>query len=264
MNVPIRILGIATSIFWVILIGFIASAAYSLKDLNFNIGEPQYSTTADNNMLLSLPLYIDNQGFTSLKAFNLTTVFFDQQGVEVSRASTFVPMIPQGQNTTILHNATLNMAKLAENNEDYLFSDSNLNVAVTAGLNFAELLPVQLSANFTFPVGAPLYDFTLGQPRCNSLNRTSALVTVPMSFENHATFNVNGIVRANLFDRNGTLLGGSQTSLDVPSGSSYMGKLDFAVPISAASQTSLASGHVEVTFLTTTFEHGPVVMPYGR
>jgi hypothetical protein len=263
LNVPIRILGIATSIFWVILIGFIASAAYSLKDLNFNIGEPQYTITADNNMLLSLPLYVDNQGFTNLKAFNLTTVFFDQQGVEISRASTFVPTIPHGQNMTILHNATLSLAQLAESNEDYLFTDSNLNLAVTAGLNFAELLPVQLSANITFPVGAPLSDFTVRQPRSSSLNRSSALVTVPMSFENHASYDVNGVVRANLFDRNGTLIGGSQTPLDVPVGSSYAGKLDFAVPIKVASPASLASGYVEVTFLTSSFEQGPVVMHYA-
>src|SRR4030066_2398298 len=96
MNVPIRILGIAASIFWVILIAFVASAGYSKKNMNFRFGEPQFSPTPSRDLLFSLPLYIDNKGFYSLKAFNLTTVFSDAEGAEVSRATPFVPVISQG------------------------------------------------------------------------------------------------------------------------------------------------------------------------
>ena len=263
MNVPIRMLGIATTIFWVILAGFIASAGYSLKDLNFSIGEPQFTTTSDRDMVLSLPLYVFNGGFYSLKGFNLTTVFSDAEGAEVSRSSTFVPTIPHGQNTTILHNVTLNMDKLAENDEQYLFNDTSLNAEVTAGLNFAELLPVQLSTNFTFPWGAPLYDLTLGQPRFRSLSRSNAAVTVPISFENHAAFDLNGTIHANLYDKDGTLLAESQTPLDVSKGSSYAGNLDFAVPLNTASQASATGGHIELHFSTSMFEYGLVVMPIG-
>ena len=109
MNVPIRILGIAASIFWVILIAFVVSAGYSIKDMNFRFGEPQFSPTPSRDLMFSLPLYIDNRGFYSLKAFNLTTVFSDAEGAEISKATSFVPVIPQGQSLAILHNATLRM-----------------------------------------------------------------------------------------------------------------------------------------------------------
>ena len=263
MNVPIRMLGIATSIFWILLVGFIASAAYSLKDLNFSIGEPQFTTTSNRDMALSLPLYIYNGGFYGLKGFNLTTLFSDANGTEVSRSSTFVSTIPHGQNTTILHNVTLNMDKLAESDEQYLFNDANLNAEVTAGLNFAELLPVQLSTNFTFPWGAPLYDLTLGQPRFRNPTRTSTAITVPISFENHAAFDLNGTVHANLYDKDGTLLAESEKLLDVSKGSEYAGNFDFAVPLSTVSQSSMTGGRVEVSFSTSMFEYGPVVKSIG-
>src|SRR4030067_3533387 len=135
MNVPIRMLGIATSIFWIILIGYFASAAYSFKDLNFNFGEPQFTTTPTNDLMFSMPVYIDNRGYYSLKEFNLTTVFSDMEGAELSNSSTFVPIITHGQNLTIIHNVTLSTVSLTEK-EQYLFNDSSLNLMVVAGLNF--------------------------------------------------------------------------------------------------------------------------------
>jgi len=63
MNVPIRMLGIANMIFWIVLIAFIASAGYSIKDINFNAGEPTLGATEDGSLTLTFPLYIDNQGY---------------------------------------------------------------------------------------------------------------------------------------------------------------------------------------------------------
>ena len=114
MNVPIRALGIAISVFWVLLIAFIALAAYSVKDLNFDFGEPQFTTAPDGQLTFSLPLYIDNNGYYSLKEFYLSTLFSDAEGEEISRANTFVPVISQGENTTILHNVTLSTDSLLE------------------------------------------------------------------------------------------------------------------------------------------------------
>ena len=263
MNVPIRMLGIATSIFWVILIAFIASAAYSLKDLSFGFGEPQFTAAPSHDLRFSLPIYIDNRGYYSLKSFNITTVLSDPEGSEVSRASSFVPIIPQGQKITIFHNVTLSMDDLLEKDEQYLFNDNNLMASVTAGINFAELLPIQLSINSTFPWGAPFYNFTLGQPMYNRFNFTHGRITVPSSFENHAAFDLVGDMRVELYDSANSLVGESQTALNVPQYSPYTGKLDFYVPLNSASLSAAESGHFSVYFSTLFFEYGPVVIPYG-
>ena len=262
MNVPIRMLGIATTIFWIILAAFIASAAYSMKDLDFGVGEPQFTTTSSHDLMVTLPLFIDNRGFYSLKGFNLTTVFLDVEDVEISRASSFLVVVPSGQNTSILHNVTLSLNDMAERANQYLFGDTNLTCRVTAGLNFVEIVPTQLSANVTLPWGAPLYDFTLGQPTFNAADPNHVTAKVPMSFENHAAFDLNGNVTARLFSGQDTLLGESQTVAYAAKNMSYSGSLSFSVPASSASAGNL-SGHFEVYFSTTMFECGPVVIPYG-
>ena len=263
MNVPIRMLGIATTIFWVMLIAFIALAAYSVKDLKFDFGDPQFTTSPDGQLVFSLPLYVDNRGYYSLKEFQLSTVFSDAEGAEISRDSTFVPVIPHGEAITIVHNVTLSLDTLLENAEQYLFNDNNLNVSVTAGLNFAELLPAQISTNFTFPWGAPFYNFAIGEPFYGRGNYTHALIVAPISFENHAAFDLAGNIRIELYDSEESLLDESQTLFNVPQGSAYDGTMGFQVPLSTSSLAAAQSGHFNVYFDTGFFEYGPLVIPYG-
>lgn len=263
MNVPIRALGIATSVFWVLLMAFMVLAAFSVKDLNFDFGEPQFTPAPDGQLTLSLPLYIDNRGYYSLKEFHLSTVFSDAEGAEISRDNTYVPVIPHGEKTTIIHNVTLSIVSLLENGQQYLFNDNNLNVSVTAGLNFAELLPVEISTNFTFPWGAPFYNFALGAPSYGRFSSMQGAVTVPMSFENHAFFDLVGNIRIELYDGAGSLLDETQTLVDVPQGSAYDGSVAFNVPLESASLSTARNGHFDVYFDTGVFEYGPLVIPYG-
>lgn len=263
MNVPIRMLGIAITIFWVMLIAFIALAAYSIKDLNFYFGDPQFNTSSDGQIIFSLPLYIDNRGFFSLKEFYLSTVFSNAEGAEISRDSTFVPVIPHGQSTTILHNVTLTLESLLENGERYLFNDNNLNVSVTAELNFAELIPAQISTNFTFPWGAPFYNFALGELYYGRFDATHAMVAVPMSFENHAIFDIIGNIRIELYDNADSLVAESETLVYVPQQSTFNGDTEFQVPLNSTSTSTVQSWHFNVYFDTGFFEHGPLVIPYG-
>jgi hypothetical protein len=256
-------LGIATTIFWIILVGFIASAAYSMKDLNFGVGNPQLTAGSNHDLILTLPLYIDNRGYYSLKGFNLTTVFSDAEGAEVSKSSTVVPVIPQGRNVTILHNATLNVDSMAKQNRQYIFDDCNLTCTVTAGLNFAELLPTQLASNVTFPWGAPFYNFMLGRPRYSRVDSSHSMARVPLSFENHAAFDVTGNIRVKLYDGEDTFLGESQKPINASKYSSYKGNLDFSVPSTSTASSTSQSGYFEVYFSTNMFDCGPVVIPYG-
>jgi len=263
MNVPIRMLGVATTIFWILLAAFIAIAAYSVKDLNFNLGEPEFAAAPNGDLILSLPLHIDNRGYYSLKEFHLSTVFSDAEGAEISRANTFVPVIPHGEDITVIHNVTLSPTSLLEKGEQYLFNDNDLNVSVTAGLNFAELLPAEISTNFTFPWGAPFYNFALGEPSLSQVSSTRATVTFPMSFENHAAFDIAGNIRMELYDSMNSLLSESQTIVNVPQRAGYNRNVEFSVPLSASLLSAAQSGHCDVYFDIGVIQYGPLVIPYG-
>ncbi len=256
-------LGIATSIFWIILVAFIASAAYSLKDLTLEVGEAQFVPTLNKEMVLTMPFLIENRGLYSLKGFNLTTVFSNAEGAEISRATTVMPVIAQGRNITFLHNATLDINRLAERDSTYIFNDRDLTCTVIAGLNFAELLPAQMAANGTFPWGAPFYDLELGAPRFAGGNSSHTTVQVPLSYENHAAFNVTGSLRVRLFGADGSLLAETEKAVNSAENARYRGNLYFSVPSSAVPSNSTSSGHYEVSFSTSMFDCGPVVIPYG-
>ncbi|TRO47830.1 hypothetical protein E2P47_03835, partial [Candidatus Bathyarchaeota archaeon] len=156
MKVPIRMLGIITSVFWVLLIVFIILAAYSIKDLKFDIDEPEVIFDTNGELIFNLPLVIDNGGYYSLKEFNITTLLSNSEGVKISKANTYIPDIQSQEILTINHNTSLNLNDVFQDNDNYLFEDDNLHVLLSVGVNFAEVLPSQISTNFTFPWGAPL------------------------------------------------------------------------------------------------------------
>jgi hypothetical protein len=241
----------------------VALAAYSLKDLRFGFGQPQFTTSPSHDFVFSLPLSIENGGYTDLKSFNLTTVLFDAEGSELSNASSFVPIIRSGENVTIMHNVTLSVNDLFRYGEQFLFNESNITVSVSAGLDVAEVLPAQISTNFSYPWGAPFYNFKVGQPVLAVPNAANTQISVPVSFENHAVFDLSGNITARLYGSTNSLLSESQTALDVPRGSPYDGSFDFNIPLSLASTQTVRSGHIDIYFSTAIFEYGPLVIPYG-
>ncbi|MCX8153354.1 MAG: hypothetical protein N3E52_02860 [Candidatus Bathyarchaeota archaeon] len=262
MNVPIRALSLATTIFWILLVSFIAVSAFSLKDLNFSLDEPKFTVTADGKLLFSLPLSIENRGYCDLKDFQLT-VFFDTTGRIISAGKSCVPIIQRGKSLTLLHNATLSIDDIAKSAEHYLFNDANLTAQVTAGLTFADFVPAQISTNFTFSWGAPLYNFSAGQIDVAQFNATHSLVSLPISFENHAAFDLEGTMRIVLFDSADSLVGESQTRFQAEQHALCHERLEFYVPLSAGSLAAAQRGHCNVYFSTALFEYGPLVIHYG-
>jgi hypothetical protein len=262
MNVPIRMLGITTVIFWVFLVGFIVLAAYSIKDLGFSFGETQISTTPNAELVVSLPVFIENRGYCNLDNLQIKTVISEADGSEITTASTSVPTITNGESMTTFHNVTLDLQDLLETGEQYLLEDKNLAGSVTAGLTFAELLPVQISSNFTFPWGAPFYNFSLGPTSVDSLNLTYYRLTVSLSFENHAAFDLEGNIRIQLHSNDETLISENLTDFSTPRQSSYDDEVEFQVALNSESLLN-HNGHFEVYFSTSLFDYGPLVIPYG-
>lgn len=164
MKVPIRMLGVVTAIFWVFLIAFIALAGYSLKDLDFNIGEPHLVLTPNGQAQFTLPLNISNGGYYSLKELDITTTLTTLEGLEISHDTTFVPIIPHGENTIILHTLTMDPYVFLSSNPNYLLHDEDLIACISVGLNFAELFPAQISVNITVPWGDFLRNLAFTSP----------------------------------------------------------------------------------------------------
>ncbi len=263
MNIPVRMIGIATTIFWVFLIIFSITAVYSVKDLQFNFGEPQLNMTPDNTAVFSLPVDILNRGYYDLHDFNVTTGIRDEHGTLITRGSTFIPLIRRDEPMTVLHNMTISIDDLLEHNQEYLFNDTILNVDASVGLTLVQLIPAQASGNFAIPWGAPLYNLAVGNPQYAMVNFTHFRVTVPVSFENHAFFDLTGNLQIRMFDDVNTQIGEAQTAIQAYQHSAYNDYVDMYIQAPAIiTPTPSFNGHLEIRIETPMFNYGPLVMPY--
>jgi hypothetical protein len=251
-------ISIATTFFWIFLIVFFVSAAYSVKDVRFNFEEPQMDLTSDNKIVFSLPITIDNKGYYNIGSFNITTEISDYESFIITQGSTFIPVIEKGKQITATHNVTININDLLQNSQNYLFNDTELKVHETVGMKLAEAIPVQASTNLSMPWGAPLYNFTLGEIEYTAFNGTHMTATIPISFENHASFDLTGNIQIRMYNSTRTLIGEGQTTIEAPQNAPYHGHAELNVPIVEITE----NGYFEVYFSTPFFNFGPLVIPY--
>ena len=259
MRIPIRMIDIATTFFWIFLIAFFVSAVYSVKDVHFDFGEPQIGVSADNEILFSLPVLIANRGFYDIGAFRVFTEISDSESFVIASGSTFVPVINRDNEVTVIHNMTVDVNDFLQRDQNYLFNDTELKIYAAVGMRIAEMIPVEASTNLSMPWGAPLYNFALGEAQYSAYNNTHLRATVPISFENHAFFDVAGNIQVRMYNNSNRRLGGGETSIVAPPNSPYNGYLEFYVSMARLTE----SGHFEVYFLTSFFNYGPLVIPYG-
>jgi len=264
MNIPIKMIGIATTIFWVFLIAFSVSAAFSAKDIQFNFGDPQTGMTADNELFFSLPIAIANRGFYSIGDFNVTSKASDMNGNEIARGASFVSIIRPGEEITMFHNITLDINEILQGDRNYLFNDTDLRIHEAVGLSLATIIPVQASGNFTLPWGAPLYNFMLGNPTYSPYNATHFRVNVPISFENHAFFDLTGSLQIHMYNDRNTRIGDGQTNIETAQHTGYNGNIEFYISIvNAITPGTSPEGHFDVYLFSPLFNYGPWVIPYG-
>jgi hypothetical protein len=140
-----------------------------------------------------------------------------------------------------------------------LFNDTELRIAEFVSLRIAEIIPIQVTTNSSFPWGAPLYNFTLGKPEAEAFNLTHFRVIVPVSFENHAFFDVAGNIQVSMYNSAESFISQGQAIIEVPQHSPYNGFVEFYVLMTEFT----SSGHFEVYFLTQLCNYGPLMIPYG-
>jgi hypothetical protein len=258
MRIPIRMISIATTFFWIFLIAFFISAVYSIKDLHFNFGEPQVGLTADNKVIFSLPVSITNMGYYNVGSFNISTEILDKEGFIITQGSTFVPIIRKNDTVTITHNMTIDVNDLLQQDKNYLFNDTQLEIYEVVNMKIAEVIPIQASTNLSMPWGAPLYNFALGEPTCVQYNSTHLKVTVPINFENHASFDLVGSMQIRMYNSTGAYVGRAKTNLEAYANSPYNELIEFYIPMAGMTPT----GQLKIHFSTSIFDYR-LVIPYG-
>jgi hypothetical protein len=258
MKITIRMISLATTFFWIFLIAFYVSAVYSVKDILFDFEEPQIDLTSENEILFSLPIKIDNKGYYNIGSFNVTTKIQDKRGFIITQGSTFIPVIEKDTRTKVTHNITIDINNLLQNSQDYLFNDTELEVYETVGMELAEVIPVQASTNFSIPWKAPLYNFTLGEIEYAAYNLTHLKATVPINFQNHAPFELTGSIQIHMYNSTEILVTEGEATIEALQNAPYQEYIELTVPTAGITE----NGHLELYFLTTYFNYGPLVLSY--
>jgi hypothetical protein len=221
MNITIRMLSIATIILWLVILFFSVTAVYSVMNLGVNLGEVQILPST-SGITFSLPFSIDNNGYYEIADLNLTTRVTYLNETLIDQTETFVQLIPQNTSINATHTIPIDLDSIASlDYELFLFEDSEFNVEIYIGLNFARAVPVQLSTNATIPWGAPLADFSVGSISLSPLNITHAEALVPVNFENHAIVDLTGTLKLEFYNDSQSMITSGEIIIDAPSQQSY-------------------------------------------
>jgi hypothetical protein len=256
MRQALRALGWATKVLWILIIVFAATAVYSALNFRMGFGEPQ-ATFSDGIIVMSFPLIINNSGYYPVSDLNLTTSLIDNKGTLISTSTTFLPLINHNSNLEKAHNISLSLNDL--NLSCFLFEDSNFTADLSITMKIARAFSLRVATDMAIPWGAPLYNFSFGEMTLQS-NTTHYFGVIPLSFENHSSFlNVTGAIRFEVYNNRGELLGSGEKIVDVPSYSGYRDQIELVVDDPAK---ITANGQVYVSFETSMFSFGPMVVPY--
>lgn len=225
-------ISIATALFWIFLAAFTISAVYSfIKDVHFSFGELEMPTnlTEENHMVLCLPITVENKGLFNIGSLNITTEISDLEGFVIARGNTYIPVIGRNTFITVRHNITINIAELFKENTNLIFNDTTLLLYEAVGVSVAEVIPFKASTNITFTWGAPLYNLEIGEPEYMAVNTTHTLIRTPISFENHAFFDVVGNLSTRMYDFENVIVSEAQTVIEAPSRTVYSGYAEICV-----------------------------------
>jgi len=259
MRYAVRALGWTTKIFWIFIVLFSATSVYSATNVRMGFGEPQIFLS-NEFMVISIPLFINNTGFYDLSELNITANAMDHNGSLALTSTTYVDVIKKGSSVKTTHNLSVSLEDIKSWVQTYLFKDTIFNLDMSMKLNFAHVIPFQVSMNKTLPWGAPLYNFSIGQISYVYYNVTHQRVIIPLSFENHSPyFGVDGMMRVEMCNASGGVIASGTSILDVPSHSKYEDQVELIVDILKLTP----SGEMHFYFETSAFTFGPVVMPYG-
>ena len=249
MRQSIRALGWTITISMLLLFAFLATSVYSMvQTILINRGislseNPQFSFS-NGSLTTSFALTINNTGYYDMSGLNVTTVLLDSDGRVISEASTLVERITKGSAITKQHNMSITLTDILSHISN-LTQDTELNMNISVGLKYAEALALQVTVmNLSIPWGAPIHNLSLTEitPRFNG---THYLLETFVSFENHAFFDLNGILHLKVYNSEELYIGSGDSEINIEAGHGYSGLVVMVVedPLNFTE-----SGYVEVSF----------------
>ncbi|RLI45594.1 hypothetical protein DRO69_04900 [Candidatus Bathyarchaeota archaeon] len=260
MKQAIRALSIAILILWVLTIVFSVTAVYSVMNLGIGFEEAQFFSS-NEDVVLSLPFFINNRGYYDISELNVTTHVTNYNGTLLALSETFVPLVASGSNVETAHNISIDLNDLFTGYTEFLFNDSSFELDAFISLNFAYAIPVQMSINMTIPWGAPFSNLSIGEISVLPYNSTHSKVVIPLSFENHSYFDVVGTIQLEVYNDIDKLVTSGQTDLDVPSYHGYVGQVEMYLSTGDLSKLT-ESGRIHLVFESPMFTAEQWI-PYG-
>ena len=252
MNVTIKMFSIATIIIWIIIILFSVTAVLSVMNLNVETGELQMFPSS-KGIIFSLPFSINNGGYYEIADLNLTTRVTDTNGTVFDQTVTFVPSIPQGTYINESHTITIDLDTIMSMDlAPLLLNDSSFNLEIFVELNFARVVPAQVSTNITIPWGAPLADFSIGDITVSSHNITHNEASIPVNFENHAILDMQGRLKLEVYNDSDEYVMSGEKVITAPSQQTFADRI-IAYPRIEESTRLTDTGRVLIVFETPMF-----------
>ncbi len=251
MKYAIRALGWATAALWILVILFSGTVVYSAMQIGMNFGEEPEMTVSNGEITMSIPFSISNGGLYDISELNITTFIAAEDETVISRSTTTVPLISRGDTVNKTHDISISLDDIVTKNLTYmLFNDINLSVGMFVGLTYAYAIPLTISTDLSMPWGAPLNNLAIGE-----ISPTPPY-DLPLSFENHAFFGLNGTISLEIMDSLNELIGSGTTDILVQPGGGY----DDTIPVTITGDPSDVA-EVRLYFDTSIFSFGPVVIP---
>ncbi|MFA5365852.1 MAG: hypothetical protein WC325_11785 [Candidatus Bathyarchaeia archaeon] len=252
MNIVIKALSITTLVLWIIILFFSATAAFSVMGIQVAVGEPEMLPSS-RGISFSLPFTINNGGYYEIADLNLTTRVTDPTGLIIDQTQTFIESIPTGENITESHTIAVDIDEiLSLDHTTLLMEDSEFNVEIFAGFNYARAVPVQLELNTTIPWGAPFANFNVGTASVSLYNSTHSRIQIPISFENHAILDITGKLKLEFYNSFNQKIVSVETAVNVESQHHYSTNLVLYPHTEAVPQLT-SGGDVHIIFETPMF-----------
>ena len=248
----LRALGWITTILWISVMAFGFTVAYSVTNLRADIGHPQI-LLSNGLITITLPFFINNTGFYDISELSVTTSMKDYNGSLLSTSTTLVPVIPPDSAVEKIHNVSISLDYLTQNLSYMLLNDGDLIVDARIAMTLAHAIPLWISTDMTIRWGAPLYNFSIGEI---SFNLITQKTIVPLSFENHSPFSINGTMRLEIYNGNNEWLGSGTTQVIVPPNSVYKDKIEVSVDVSKLTE----KGNILLYFESPAFCLGPITL----
>jgi len=260
MKQAIRAFGIAIYVLWIVVMVFTVTLVYSATQLGVDLDtENSQTSTSGGTVIMSVPFSVTNKGFYDISNLNITTTLEETNGALVSNSSTVVPLISSGNKVDATHKISITLNELTSASlSRLLFNDTEFAVDLILGLSYARVVPLKISTNSTMQWGAPLHNLAIGDIPTPQYHNSSHVETVlPLSFENHSFFNLNGNIRIEIINTSNQKVGSSTIQISAPSQNDYSTQLPLYLLVGSG---SLKEARLYFDF-PPIFSYGPKVMP---